>query len=74
MNEAAPQNRRAVSWIYKVEGEFAQDEDIPPEAIAGAWPVDEAGELAGDFIVNPRYVPMGEEDAPPPLASGWVKG
>ena len=44
-------------WVYKIEGTFASDEYVPPEAVVGAWKVDEAGNLTGEFIQNPRYQP-----------------
>lgn len=44
-------------WVYKIEGTFGPDEGVPPEAIVGAWKVDEAGNLTGEFLSNPRYVP-----------------
>jgi hypothetical protein len=42
-------------WVYKIDGHFRPDENIPPEAIVGAWKVNAAGEIEGDFIENPRY-------------------
>jgi hypothetical protein len=30
---------------------------IPPEAIKGAWQVDKAGSIVGEFIPNPNFVP-----------------
>jgi hypothetical protein len=47
-------------WVYQVEGNFAPPEAVPPEAIAGAWKVDEKGIISGDFIPNPNYVPRVE--------------
>ena len=44
-------------WVYKIEGAFASDEHVPPEAIVGAWKVDGQGNLTGDFMNNPKYVP-----------------
>ena len=42
-------------WVYEIHGEFTPDEDIPPQAIAGAWKVDEQGNIVGDFIPNPNF-------------------
>lgn len=42
-------------WVYKIEGTFGSDEYVPPEAVVGAWRVDETGNVTGDFIKNPRY-------------------
>jgi hypothetical protein len=44
-------------WVYKIEGAFGPDEDVPPEAVVGAWKVDETANLTGEFIPNPRYQP-----------------
>lgn len=44
-------------WVYKIEGEYGPDEYVPPEAIVGAWKVDENGNVTGEFIQNPRYQP-----------------
>lgn len=44
-------------WVYKIEGDFGPQESIPPEAIIGAWKVDAAGNVAGEFLRNPNYKP-----------------
>jgi hypothetical protein len=44
-------------WVYKIDGAFGPDEDVPPEAVVGAWKVDASGNLTGEFIVNPKYQP-----------------
>jgi hypothetical protein len=44
-------------WVYQIAGEFRDDEFVPPEAIMGAWKVDQFGNLEGDFIPNPNYDP-----------------
>jgi hypothetical protein len=43
-------------WVYKIDGHFYRDENIPPEAIVGAWQVDENGMIGSEFIPNPRYL------------------
>lgn len=43
-------------WVYKIEGDYGPDDDIPPEAIVGALKVNQDGEIVGDFIPNPNYV------------------
>lgn len=43
-------------WVYKIEGDYGPDDDIPPEAVVGAWKVNQDGEIVGDFIPNPNYV------------------
>jgi hypothetical protein len=42
-------------WVYEIDGQFGADEHVPPEAIVGAWAVDESGHLTGEFVPNPRY-------------------
>ena len=42
-------------WIYRIAGDFAPEQDIPPEAIIGAWEVDANGEITGEFMDNPIY-------------------
>ena len=46
-------------WVYQIEGSFGADEAVPPEAIVGAWKVDGAGRIVGEFIPNPKHVPKG---------------
>jgi len=45
-------------WVYRIAGDFGPDDRIPPEAIVGAWKVDERGVIVGDFIKNERYDPV----------------
>jgi len=42
-------------WVYVLDGDFAPDEAVTPERIVGAWKVDAAGEIAGEFEPNPNY-------------------
>lgn len=49
--------RNPNGWVYKIDGHFRPNEHVPPEAIVGAWKVNAAGEIEGDFIPNPRYRP-----------------
>ena len=44
-------------WVYKIEGDFKPEEQIPPEAVVGAWKVDENGNITGEFIPNPNHIP-----------------
>jgi hypothetical protein len=44
-------------WVYRIAGEFSPDERVPPEAIVGAWKVDETGSIVGEFIRNEKYDP-----------------
>ncbi|MEW9531129.1 hypothetical protein [Microbispora sp. NPDC049125] len=52
INEA---RRHPGGWVYEIDGYFAPDQRVPPEAIIGAWKVDEAGNLTGEYRPNPRY-------------------
>jgi hypothetical protein len=42
-------------WVYKIEGKFNPTEYVPPEAIVGAWKVNENGNLTGEFVPNPNF-------------------
>jgi len=42
-------------WVYRIAGVFSEAEAVPPEAIVGAWQVDDVGSIVGDFKVNPNY-------------------
>lgn len=43
-------------WVYVIEGNYGPDDEVPPHAIAGAWQVDETGNIVGDsFQANPNY-------------------
>lgn len=55
-------------WVYKIEGQFGPDEAVPPHAIVGAWKVDSAGELTGEFVENPNYR-QGERSESSPSSS-----
>lgn len=43
--------------VYRIKGTYDPDGAVPPEAIVGAWKVDEAGRIYGDFIPNPNFQP-----------------
>jgi len=42
-------------WIYRFDKSFSKDEEVPPEAIIGAWKVDENGNITGEWKVNKNY-------------------
>lgn len=42
-------------WIYRINEAFIDREDIPAEAVIGAWKVDSFGVISGNFIYNPNY-------------------
>ena len=41
--------------VYRIAGDFGPSDGVPPEAIVGAWKVNAAGSIFGDFIHNPNY-------------------
>jgi len=45
-------------WVYVIAGNYAPNDAVPPEAIAGAWKVDPSGNIVpGSFQPNPKYTP-----------------
>lgn len=51
--------RRPGGWVAELDRALIGDPDgyIPAEAIRGAWKVDDAGQLTGEFQPNARYGP-----------------
>jgi hypothetical protein len=49
--------RHPGGWVYEIDGGYEPDGSVPPHRIKGAWKVDECGNIVGDFILNPNYVP-----------------
>lgn len=45
-------------WVYVIDSAFENEEDIPPQAILGAWKVNEIGEIVGEFIKNENYIDL----------------
>lgn len=45
-------------WVYKIDWEFREDQHVPPEAIEGAFKVDENGQISGEFVENGKHVPV----------------
>lgn len=54
--------RNPNGWVYAIDGTFGPDEAVPPECIAGAWKVDAAGKITGEFMPNPNYKPRQKRD------------
>ena len=48
-------------YVYKIDESFRGSDEIPPQAIIGAWKVNEKGHIVGDFIPNPNYVDLSEK-------------
>jgi len=44
-------------WVYEIAGDYGPDDTVPPTAIRGAWKVDDAGQIVGDFLPNPVFEP-----------------
>lgn len=44
-------------YVYEIEGEYGPDDAVPPEAVKGAWPVDDEGVPTGEVIPNPNHRP-----------------
>lgn len=43
-------------WVYVISGKYGPNDAVPPEAIVGAWKVDENGDIIpGSFQPNPNY-------------------
>jgi hypothetical protein len=42
-------------WVYVIDEAFKDIEEVPREAIVGAWKVNEKGVIIGDFITNVNY-------------------
>jgi hypothetical protein len=49
-------------WVYEIVGAFGPNDAVPPGAIRGAWAVNHAGGIVGDFIPNPNYDPTWQPD------------
>jgi len=47
--------RNPNGWVYVLDKSFEGIKDVPPEAIKGAWKVDENGQIIGGFMPNPNY-------------------
>ncbi len=56
--EIAEAKRHPNGWVYRIAGKFGPNDAVPPEAIAGAWKVDEHGRITGEFISNKNYDPV----------------
>jgi hypothetical protein len=56
--EVSEAKRNANGWVYRVAGVFQPNEKIPPDAIVGAWKVNDVGKIVGGFIKNANYDPI----------------
>jgi hypothetical protein len=48
--------RNPNAWVYEIDSTIEKDENVPKQAIKGAWKVNEKGIIIGDFIPNPNYI------------------
>jgi len=48
-------------WVYEIEEGFDPNGAVPPEAIVGAWQVDESGNIVGEFKPNPNHQPKSSQ-------------
>lgn len=55
LGEIEEAKRSPNGWVYRIAGCFAPSENVPPEAIVGAWKVDGGGFIVGEFVPNPKY-------------------
>jgi hypothetical protein len=55
--EHAEASENPGGWVYRIAGEFGPNDHVPPEAIVGAWKVDDNGKITGDFIPNAKHNP-----------------
>jgi len=44
-------------WVYEIAPGYDPDGAVPPDAIVGAWKVDDHGRLTGEFTPNPNFRP-----------------
>lgn len=42
-------------YVYVISEAYEGKEDVPPQAILGAWKVDANGLIEGEFIPNAQY-------------------
>lgn len=47
-------------WVYVIDGDMVDDPngEVPPEAIIGAWKVDDQGNLTDEYQANSYYRPQ----------------
>ena len=45
-------------WVYVLDKVFERENNVPSEAIKGAWKVNSKGKIIGEFIPNPNYVEL----------------
>ena len=53
--EHAEASENPGGWVYRIRGDYDPNGAVPPDAIEGAWKVNERGKIEGDFIPNPNF-------------------
>ena len=48
---------RPGGWVYEIIGDYGPEDAVPPNAISGAWKIDDKGAIVGDFQPNPSFRP-----------------
>lgn len=48
-------------WVYKIDAQYGNIEDVPVAGIIGSWQVDAHGNIVGEFRHNPLYKAKNEE-------------
>ncbi|MFE4977714.1 type VII secretion system-associated protein [Kitasatospora sp. NPDC056651] len=61
----AEARKRPGQWLYSVDPGFDPNGEVPPQGIAGAWRIDDSGNVA-EFLHNPNYMPS-------PMALGFAR-
>ena len=44
-------------WVYEIGGGYSATEAVLPQAIKGAWKVNERGEITEEYFPNPNFDP-----------------
>lgn len=57
IGEMAEAKKFPNGWVYRIHHSYDPNGRVPSEAIIGAWQVNEAGEIIGEFRENPNYNP-----------------
>lgn len=52
-------------WVYEIDWVYGPDDYVPPEAIVGAWKVDDNGNLTDIFEKNSKHTPVRKAARPP---------
>ena len=42
-------------YVYVIDKKYSNKDEVPNDAILGAWKVDENGDIIDTFLPNPNY-------------------